>query len=265
MVSISVTPPSVTLGPSQQQPFAAIVTGSNNTAVTWSFTPAVGLLSATGVYTAPAMISSTVVVTVKATSVADPTKSASATVTLQPSSNGVSVNVNPNLVNLRARRRRQFRAFVMGTTNPAVTWSITPAMGQISTTGVYTAPASFNSDQTVTITATSKADPTKSATAIVTLITPGGIQISNFGVFHVTANSASVSWDTNVATSGQVQYGTTTAYTQTVPFLVQQWSHSLTLTGLTPGTLYHYRIRAWTDLASGLSSTMDLTFTTPGQ
>jgi len=138
-------------------------------------------------------------------------------------------------------------------------------MGRISATGVYTAPGAINSDQTVTIKATSNADPTKSATAIVTLISPGGIQLSNFGVFQVTANSARVSWDTNVPTLGQVQYGTTTAYTQTVPFPVQQWSHTLTLTGLTPGTVYHYRIRAWTDLASGLTSTADLTFTTPSQ
>jgi hypothetical protein len=261
-VSISVTPPSVILGPSQQQPFAAIVSGSTNTAVTWSFLPAIGLLSSTGIYTAPAMIPSALVITVKATSVADPSKSASATLTLQPSSNGVSVNVSPNLVDLRAGRRRQFRAIVTGATTSAVTWSLSPTIGQISTTGVYTAPAALNSDQTVTIKATSKADATKSATAIVTLITPGDVQISNFGVSQVTANSACLSWDTNIATSGQVQYGATTAYTQTVPFPIEQWSHTLTLTGLTPGTVYHYRIRAWTDLANGVSSSTDLTFTT---
>jgi hypothetical protein len=211
------------------------------------------------------MLSGTLSITVKATSVADPTKSASATVTLKPPVKGVSVSVSPGLVNLREGRRRQFRAFVTGTSNTGVTWSVSPAMGQISSTGVYTAPATIDDDQNVTVIATSKADPTKSAKATVTLISPAGVQISNFGAFDVTAKSASVTWDTNIATLGQVQYGTTTAYSQTVPFPVQQWSHTLTLTGLTPGTLYHYRIRAWTDLTSDITSTADLTFTTLSQ
>jgi hypothetical protein len=266
-VSVTLTPASITLGPGQQQPFTATVTGTGNTpvgntAVTWSFTPMIGTLTATGVYTAPATISGTQVVTIKVTSFADPTKSASATVILQPAGKGVSITVSPNAVSLREGRRRQFRAIVGGTDDHEVTWSLRPAIGKISATGVYTAPATVDSDQTVMIMATSKADSTKSAHAMVTLISPSTVQISNFGVFHVTATSASVSWDTNVATLGQVQYGTTAAYGKSVPFPVQQWSHTVTLTGLTPETLYHYQIQAWTDPTSGVTSTVDLTFTT---
>jgi hypothetical protein len=51
-----------------------------------------------------------------------------------------------------------------------VTWSLTPAAGTISATGVYTAPATVPSPGTVTVTATSVSDPTQSASATVTIV-----------------------------------------------------------------------------------------------
>ena len=82
-VSVSVSPANATLSASQSQQFTATVTGSSNTAVTWSLSPAVGTISSSGLYTAPGVIASAQTVTVTATSVADATKSASATVSLQ--------------------------------------------------------------------------------------------------------------------------------------------------------------------------------------
>lgn len=83
-VSVTVTPGSVSLSPSQTQMFSATVTGTTSTAVTWSLSPAVGSISATGLYTAPATVASSQTVTVTATSVADPSKAASASVALAP-------------------------------------------------------------------------------------------------------------------------------------------------------------------------------------
>ena len=83
-VSVAVSPTTASLGPSQTQQFTATVSGSSNTSVTWSISPSTGSISSTGLYTAPATISSSQTVTVKATSVADTTKSATATVTLTP-------------------------------------------------------------------------------------------------------------------------------------------------------------------------------------
>ena len=80
-VSVSLTPTSVALNPGQTQQFAATVAGTTNQSVTWSAT--FGTISSSGVYTAPS-VSSTSTATVKATSVANTTKSASATVTIQP-------------------------------------------------------------------------------------------------------------------------------------------------------------------------------------
>ena len=73
------------------QQFAAAVAGTTNTTVTWSVNgvvggnSTVGTISTTGLYTAPAAVPSPDVVTIKATSVADPSKSGSATVTITAS------------------------------------------------------------------------------------------------------------------------------------------------------------------------------------
>jgi hypothetical protein len=86
-VSIWLGPASVTLPANgKQQQFTATVSGTSNTAVNWSMNPSVGTLTANGLYTAPypGLISSSQTVTITATSVADPTKSATATVTLNP-------------------------------------------------------------------------------------------------------------------------------------------------------------------------------------
>ncbi|HUE25123.1 MAG TPA: Ig-like domain-containing protein, partial [Bryobacteraceae bacterium] len=83
----NVTPSSVTLGASQTQQFAAAVANvsNGNMAVTWTVAPSgVGAVDSTGPYTAPAAISGTETISVTATSVANRSMTASATVTLAP-------------------------------------------------------------------------------------------------------------------------------------------------------------------------------------
>lgn len=163
-VSVAITPATATLSAGQTAQFSAAVTGSSNTAVTWSLNPAVGSVTA-GLYTAPASITSTQTLTVMATSTADTTKSASATVTLIPP---VSVAITPVTATLSAGQTAQFSAAVTGSSNTAVTWSLNPAIGSVNA-GLYTAPASMTSTQTVMLTATSAADTTKSVVATITL------------------------------------------------------------------------------------------------
>ncbi len=86
-VAVSVSPASATLTANGQQQFTAAVRGTNNTAVTWSMNPSVGTLTTSGLYTAPATISSAQTITITATSVADTSKSANATVTLSTATN----------------------------------------------------------------------------------------------------------------------------------------------------------------------------------
>lgn len=85
----------------------------------------------------------------------------------------------------------------------------------------------------------------------------GSVQSNSIG-----GTTATVSWNTDEAADTQIEYGTTTAYgssTTLDPTLVTV--HSQNLTGLTPGTLYHYRVKS-RDGAGNLATSTDFTFTT---
>jgi len=173
------------LGNTQQ--FTATVTGSSNTAVSWSVNGVaggnskVGTISTAGLYTAPQDLPSPATVTVTATAQADTTRSASASVTIisdisvtvqsSPAGNSVVVNTTLNLT-----------ATVSSAGNPdkAVQWSVNgvangnATLGMIATTGTgtatYSAPATAPSPASVTIQATSVADPSKSGTLALTVV-----------------------------------------------------------------------------------------------
>src|ERR1035437_4042307 len=220
-VAILLTPSTPSLTASQTQQFTTTVTGTVNTGVTWSLSPAVGTISVAGLYTAPATIAAAQTVTVKTTSVADPAKSASATVTLNPP---VNVTVAPPSVTLTQSQAQTFSATVTNTGNTAVTWSLSPVVGSITAAGLYTAPASVTSSQTVTVKATSVADPTKSATATVTLtprvavsLTPSSLSLlpSQNQTFTATVSGTSntaVTWSINPALGGLASSATTAVY-----------------------------------------------------
>lgn len=173
-VSVAISPTSVTLSPGMAQQFSAIVTGTTNSAVTWSATG--GTISSSGLYTAPTVAGTYVV---KATSVVDTTKSASATINVSAPS--VVIDVSPSTVTLVSGTTQQFTATVTGTTNTAVTWSTTG--GTVSSSGFYTAPTVGGA---YVVKATSVADTTKSGTANVTVNAPSGpAPIATAGNFMV--------------------------------------------------------------------------------
>jgi beta-lactamase superfamily II metal-dependent hydrolase len=157
-VSVSITPTTASLNTGGTFQFTASITGSTNTAVSWSASS--GTVSTSGRYTAPTTAGT---YSVTATSVADPSKSASATASV---SAPVSINVavSPATASISAGGTQQFTATVTGTTNTAVTW--TCSGGTASASGLFTAPTTSGS---YTVTATSAADPSKSATAMVTV------------------------------------------------------------------------------------------------
>jgi hypothetical protein len=71
-----------------------------------------------------------------------------------------------------------------------------------------------------------------------------------------------VSWSTDTVADAQVEFGTTTAYGRsTVLGPGRGWQHQQLLTGLVPGTTYHYRVRS-RDQRGVLSISQDRTFTT---
>lgn len=96
VVAISVLPTSVSLQVGQSKQFTSAVTGTSNTAVTW--TAVLGSISPSGDYTAPTVTSQTYD-TVSVISVADSTKYASSSVTVTSSpSGGAAYSQNANSV-----------------------------------------------------------------------------------------------------------------------------------------------------------------------
>jgi hypothetical protein len=85
-----------------------------------------------------------------------------------PAPVSVAVSVSPSIATLNQAATRQFSATVTGSANTAVTWSVQePAGGSVASGGLYTAPATVG---TFHVVATSQADPTKTAIAIVTVV-----------------------------------------------------------------------------------------------
>jgi uncharacterized protein YjdB len=85
-IDVSLAPTTATLRPNETQAFTATVTNDPDDAgVTWELTPEIGAIDPFGVYTAPAEIAAQSTVTLRATSVSDPLRSATAIITLEPS------------------------------------------------------------------------------------------------------------------------------------------------------------------------------------
>jgi hypothetical protein len=121
----------------------------------------------------------------------------------------VAVSVGPASVTLTANGQQQFTAAVRGTNNTAVTWSMNPSVGTLTTSGLYTAPAAISSAQTITITATSVADPTKSANATVTLSTATATNSATFVTLDTTTQG---NWKGVYGSNGYNVINDTVAY-----------------------------------------------------
>jgi hypothetical protein len=186
---VTVSPASASLVGGGTQQFSAVASDKVGATFTWTISPAgTGSISATGLYTAPATVTTSTAVTVTATTV-DPvlgTRTGTAIVTLYPP---ISVTVSPTSVNpVYPSGTQQFTATVLNAfSNSNVTWSVSGS-GTISTSGLYTAPATITTGSTATVTATSVQDTTKSASATVTLspaitatISPASVSLGGGG------------------------------------------------------------------------------------
>jgi hypothetical protein len=123
--------------------------------------------------TATGTVSATGSLTVVAT-MSDTTASNSASVTVTAPA-VVGVTVAPSSATVRLKQSRQFTATVTGTSNTAVTWKVngvaggSNTVGRVTSTGLYTAPRRVPSPAAVSVSATSVADPTRSASALVNI------------------------------------------------------------------------------------------------
>lgn len=84
--------------------------------------------------------------------------------------------------------------------------------------------------------------------------------ISNFGVI-ASETGATVAWTTDEASTTAIDYGTTASYGSSASDAARVTSHTVTLTGLTPSTVYHVRATS-SDSAGNSALSQDLLFET---
>ncbi len=169
------------------------VVNGNLSAVTWSvscesagacgsFNSTIGLSSSPIIYTAPAVIPAGGSVTVTATSAVDTTKSVSAAITIVPPI-PISVSLYGSMpASMQVNSTAPVRAFIANdvTANPHVQWTVNcsgavcgsfnPATTTSEAATNFTAPASLPTGNSVTVTATSVTDPTKSVSTNITIL-----------------------------------------------------------------------------------------------
>ena len=236
-VVVKVTPASATAVLGAAVNFQASVTGATNTSVSWSVNGVAGgsgqsgTISATGQYIAPATMPAAANVTVTATSAADASASDSASVTI---TSDIVVGVSPLAAGLPLGGTQGFTASVSSSGKPstAVNWSVNGVNGGDATNGtivsngadsaMYTAPTALPSPPTVSVTATSVADPSKSASASVGIGCTGANGVSpatanvplgqtqNFAASLCAAPGTAVVWDVNGVVGGSAALGTVT-------------------------------------------------------
>ncbi len=89
---------------------------------------------------------------------------------------GTAFSVHPAEVSLEEGQTAQFMAAAGGVEDRSVTWSASE--GEISATGLYTAPSSVTQPRAAVVTASSVADPRRKATAAVKLKTRVAVTVS---------------------------------------------------------------------------------------
>jgi 6-phosphogluconolactonase (cycloisomerase 2 family) len=124
-------------------------------------------------------------------------------------SSGVTISINPTTVTLKLNAQQQFTDTVTNGCGNGVKWKVKEgaAGGTVTQTGLYTAPGTPG---TFHVVATSAADPTKRATATVTVttagankvaVTPAAAVVQPGSTLHLQTNSA-VNWTVVEGVSG---------------------------------------------------------------
>jgi arylsulfate sulfotransferase len=180
-----------------------------------------------------------------------------------PLAQSIQVQITPLVAGVLVGHSQQFAASVSGTSNTAVKWAVNgvaggnASLGQISATGVYTAPANAPS-AALSITAISQASSGAVGTAAVAVMAPGTVSATNNP--QVAQYSITVPREANVS----VQFGPTTSYglkTWTVPTPSGGGPVNILVAGMRASTTYH--MQAVVDFLNGNTyNDVDQTYTT---
>jgi Bacterial Ig-like domain (group 2)/Galactose oxidase, central domain len=163
-ITVTVTPDPATVLQGTTQSFAAVVTGSTNTAVTWSVEESSGgTINSAGLYTAPQLGQGTFHVI--ATSQANSLSLGMAAVIIP----APQITISPAAATLGPGGAQTFTTVASGLSNTSVTWTVQEAGGGvINGAGFYSAPSAPGFYHVV---ATSVENTTITATVTVTVTT----------------------------------------------------------------------------------------------
>ena len=141
-----------------------------------------GTITADGVYTAPADLPSPTTVTVAATSQADPTKSATAQLTI---ASDIIIGIAPANASVELGATQSFHAAITSGGHPdtAVRWSVSgpacpSACGSVDLSGRYAAPGILPFPSGATLTAQSVADPSKQSSVAISFTSNFTLQVT---------------------------------------------------------------------------------------
>ncbi len=130
------------------------------------------------------------------------------------------------------------------------TWSITqgtlpPGLAVNPSSGTISGTPTTVGTSTFTVKVEDSSSPRQSVTkqlSIGIVTQANAIIISSVASGNITSTGATITWTTNRAATSQVAYGATTTYGQSTTATGNQvTSHSVNITGLTPGTTYNYQ------------------------
>jgi Bacterial Ig-like domain (group 2) len=241
---LNLSPSSALLAPSGTQQFTSTLEGAPDSSVTWSVdgvaggNAAVGTVSASGLYTAPAAAGNH---TISAVSSSDADTKGSASITV------ASVTLSPGTATIEGSTTQQFTATLQGPSTLTLNWMVdntvggSAASGTISTSGLYTAPAQAGNH---TISAAATANAAISASALADVFTfavsPSSATLAPSGTqqFASTiqglANTA-VTWSVDGVAGGNATSGTiTSAGFYTAP--AAMGPHTVTATSVAEST-----------------------------
>jgi hypothetical protein len=232
-ISVSVSPQTMPVELGASRPFAGVVNsaGNPNREITWSLSGdgcsgnSCGIVDASGMYAAPQILIAPPVISLRATSVADPSKSSVGTIVVTSS---FSLTLTgPSSVSPGDTAAFSATLTPVANSNPSrmISWSVAgtgctgAACGFMSSGGVFTAPPLAPSPATVQIIATPEADRSKAASFSVSILPAIRVSVSptnasiGLGVAQALratvtgAQDTTVTWDVNGIVGGNSTIG----------------------------------------------------------
>jgi len=266
-IGIAVLPATATVEPGGAQVFTANISGAGGVTggVTWSVNGVAGGNATVGtvvvngassaVYSAPAVIPSPPLVTVTAASVADPTKTGSAAVTIACANPN---SIAPSTAQLDLGQAQTFTASFCGIGAAAIAWDVSgisggsAAVGTIvvtsATTASYTAPANLPGTNPVTIHAVAGGVGGATASATITIVSSVTVSVSPPGASILTSSRVtlaptvtnstdmSVTWSVNSIANGNTAMGQICQHASS-PCLAPTGASSASVDFLAPATV----------------------------